>query len=79
MRALGDTLGMLFQMTDDLLDEKKDRLENKLTYVTLYGREQTGAFINDAYLRAEAILAPYSGEAAETLRELIQKLRGRTN
>ena len=43
MREFGDTLGMLFQMTDDLLDEEKDRLENKLTYVTFYGREETGA------------------------------------
>ena len=79
MRAFGDTLGMLFQMTDDLLDEEKDLAEHKLTYVTFYGREQTLAFINDAYTRANAILAPYSGEAAETLRELTQSLRSRTN
>ncbi|MBQ1821281.1 MAG: polyprenyl synthetase family protein [Clostridia bacterium] len=78
MRAFGETLGLLFQMTDDLLDEEKDRLEGKLTYVTFYGREETKAFIADAYNRAEAILAPYTGEAAMTLRNLVQSLRSRT-
>ncbi len=79
MRAFGDTLGLLFQMTDDLLDEEKDRLENKLTYLTLYGREETGLFIEDAAKKAEAILLPYGGEAADALRELIKSLRSRTN
>ena len=78
MRVFGDTLGMLFQMTDDLLDEEKDRRENKLTYVTFYGREETKAFVEDAAWRAEAILAPYTGEAADTLRNLVQSLRSRT-
>ena len=78
MRLFGETLGLLFQMTDDLLDEEKDRAENKLTYVTFYGREETKAFIEAAYERAKAILAPYQGEAAETLRELINTLRSRT-
>ncbi len=79
MRVLGDTLGLLFQMTDDLLDEAKDREEGKLTYATFYGREETAAFIEDAYARAEAILKPYTGEAAETLRDMIKTLRSRTN
>ena len=78
MRIFGDTLGLLFQMTDDLLDEEKDREEGKLTYVTFYGREKTVGYIEEAAHRAEAILAPYTGEAAETLRELIHTLRSRT-
>ena len=78
MRIFGDTLGLLFQMTDDLLDEEKDREEGKLTYVTFYGREKTVGYIEEASHRAEAILAPYTGEAAETLRELIHTLRSRT-
>lgn len=78
MRVFGDTLGLLFQMTDDLLDEEKDREEDKLTYVTFYGREETAGLIEDAARRANAILAPYTGEAAETLRKLIQTLRSRT-
>ena len=79
MRAFGDTLGLLFQMTDDLLDEDKDRSEGKLTYVTFYGREETKAFIDTEYWRASAILAPFEGEAAETLRNLIESLRSRTD
>lgn len=79
MRAFGDTLGLLFQMTDDLLDEEKDRAEGKLTYVTFYGKEQTKAYIEDAAHRAEAILASYQGAAADALRKLIFTLRSRTN
>ena len=79
MRVFGETLGLLFQMTDDLLDEEKDRSEGKLTYVTFYGREKTNELIREAYDRADAILAPYTGEAADTLRNLITVLRSRTN
>ena len=77
MRSFGDALGLLFQMTDDLLDEEKDCRENKLTYVTFYGREETKRFIAEAYERAAAILAPYAGEAADMLRNLIDQLRSR--
>ncbi len=78
MRVFGDTLGLLFQMTDDLLDEEKDRLENKLTYVTFYGREETKTFVADAAQRAESILLPYQGKEADTLRTCINTLRSRT-
>ena len=78
MGMLGDTLGLLFQMTDDLLDAQKDREEGKLTYVTFYGETETRAFIDDAARRAEAILAPFCGESADKLRELIRALRSRT-
>lgn len=48
MERFGDALGLLFQMTDDILDEKgdgaavgktlgKDKAENKLTSVKVYG------------------------------------------
>lgn len=79
MRTFGEAIGLLFQMTDDLLDEEKDRQEDKLTYVTFYGSEKTKAFIDTEYERANAILAPYTGAAADTLRNLIQSLRSRTN
>ena len=79
MRRFGDTLGLLFQMTDDLLDEEKDAAEQKLTYVTYYGREKTTAFIDDAAQSALALLSPYRGEAADELRSLVDALRSRTN
>ena len=78
MRAFGTCLGLLFQMTDDVLDEDKDRREDKLTYVTLYGIDETKKRIEAEYEHAKAILAPFSGEAAETLRNLISALRSRT-
>ncbi len=48
MERFGEALGLLFQMTDDILDEKgdgaavgktlgKDKAENKLTSVKVYG------------------------------------------
>ena len=79
MRAFGDSLGLLFQMTDDVLDEAKDRSEDKLTYVTFYGIDETKKRIEAEYDRAKTILAPFTGDAAETLRKLIQSLRSRTN
>ena len=78
MGEFGDTLGLLFQMTDDLLDEEKDRAEDKLTYATYYGREETERRIADAAERAESILAPFEGTEAHTLRELVRALRSRT-
>ena len=78
MGEFGDILGLLFQMTDDLLDETKDRAEGKLTYVTFYGREQTVYLIADAAAKAEKILAPFHNDAADTLRRLTELLRSRT-
>ena len=78
MRTFGDCLGLLFQMTDDVLDEEKDRSEDKLTYVTFYGMDETKKRIEAEYERAAAILAPFQGDAAETLRNLISALRSRT-
>ncbi len=78
MGAFGDTLGLLFQMTDDLLDAKKDREEDKLTYVTFYGEAETKRLIEDAAKRALSILKPYHGSAAEQLKKLIFALRNRT-
>ena len=78
MGTLGDTLGLLFQMTDDLLDAEKDREEGKLTYVTYYGESDTKGLIEDAAQHALAVIKPYHGDAAEKLRELTLALRGRT-
>jgi len=79
MRLFGDTLGLLFQMTDDLLDEEQDLAEQKLTYATYYGREETAAFIEDAAHKALALLSPYRGAEAEELRALVNTLRSRKN
>ena len=59
LRAYGENLGVLFQLTDDILDEKgsseqmgktlgKDKKEGKLTCVRLYGLEKSEE-LADAY------------------------------
>ena len=78
MGTLGDTLGLLFQMTDDLLDAEKDREEDKLTYLTFYGEAETKRFIEEAAQQAQMILQAYRGEAADKLRALVSALRSRT-
>ncbi|MBR0424603.1 MAG: polyprenyl synthetase family protein [Clostridia bacterium] len=75
---LGYTIGLLFQITDDLLDSEKDLAEQKLTYVTYYGRERSLAFAKEAEAKALSILAPYQNEAADTLRAVIAALTNRT-
>ena len=78
IRILADKLGLLFQMTDDLLDRDKDAVEGKLTYVTLLGYEQTqreiGSLVNDI----QTILSSYSGDAAAYLRDLTDRIAVRT-
>ena len=82
LRAFGEQYGLLFQITDDILDvtgdEKevgkslgKDAQEGKLTFPAVYGLE--GAKQRAAETARAALLAlePF-GEAAWYLRELAQ-------
>ncbi len=59
-QEFGENLGLAFQISDDLLDQTqsldqlgkspgKDQLNDKLTYVTLYGREKTEIELSDIY------------------------------
>ena len=74
IRSFADKLGLLFQMTDDLLDKEKDEAECKLTYVTLLGEERTKTEIDLLSNDIEQILQQYSGEAADYLSELARKI-----
>ncbi|MBR0081349.1 MAG: polyprenyl synthetase family protein [Clostridia bacterium] len=76
--ALGETIGMLFQITDDLLDAERDRAEDKLTFVTFYGEDGARAFAAEAERSALATLADFDGAAADELRQLIRALTCRT-
>ena len=78
MGTLGDTIGLLFQMTDDLLDAEKDRKENKLTYVTLLGVEKTKQEIDSLAADIHGILNSYNGEAAAYLRDMTHRIAVRT-
>ena len=85
----GKNLGILFQITDDILDEVgsfeklgktigKDKTENKLTSVRFYGLE--GAKIQADFCATSCyqILDAIDGDT-EFLRDLISYIRNREN
>ena len=78
IRAFADKLGLLFQMTDDLLDIDKDMAENKLTYVTLLGVEKTKQEIDSLAADIHGILNSYNEEAAAYLRDMTHRIAVRT-
>ena len=78
IRIFADKLGLLFQMTDDLLDRDKDAAENKLTYVTLLGMEETRRQIDSLRSDIHGILSEYSGEAAAYLVALTDRVAVRS-
>ena len=78
IRIFADKLGLLFQMTDDLLDIEKDVAEGKLTYVTLLGVEKTKGEINALSSDIREIMDGYSGEAAAYLCDLANRIAVRT-
>lgn len=84
LAAFGDALGLLFQVTDDLLDAAgdesavgkrvgKDADRGKLTYPGLLGLEASRAYAQELATAAEQSLAPL-GESAEPLRELTRQI-----
>ena len=74
IRMFADKLGLLFQMTDDLLDREKDEAEGKLTYVTLLGADRTQREIDSLTEDIHDILRRYNGEAAAYLVELSDRI-----
>ena len=78
IRIFADKLGLLFQMTDDLLDREKDVAEGKLTYVTLLGEDETKGEIEALASDLHELLSGYSGEAAAYLRDLSHRIAVRT-
>ena len=87
LEQFGKYLGTLFQITDDILDETadfsalgktigKDKLENKLTFATLYGVDgakiQADIYASDAY----AVLDGIDGDTS-FLRDLVTYVRNR--
>ncbi len=76
----GDAYGVLFQMTDDILDVEgdfegmgktlgKDQQENKLTYISLYGLDKAKEIARETADEAIAAVDIF-GERATLLREL---------
>ncbi len=86
-RAFGNALGMLFQITDDLLDVKgdektvgktlgKDSAEQKLTYIRVYGVEGAERLADFYASEAHCALAGFRGETG-FLKELVNFVRCR--
>lgn len=74
----GLEVGLLFQMTDDLLDADKDRSENKFTYVTFYGEDATRQYIKELEQRILSELEPFKNEASNEISCLIRAISDRT-
>ena len=78
IRALsrfGEEYGLLFQITDDILDAEgdpsllgksvgKDAAEGKLTFVSFYGREKARELAARSLENAREALRPFGKEAA---------------
>ena len=78
LSRFGEAYGLLFQITDDLLDVTgdfaamgktlgKDAAEQKLTYVTFYGLEQAKTLAGRAADEADAALSGYRAEYFHSL------------
>lgn len=73
-RAFAEDLGMLFQITDDILDEEKDKQENRSSYVSLLGREaakEQAQFLSE---RALKLLSSYDNEGAAYIRNVVKAM-----
>jgi geranylgeranyl diphosphate synthase type II len=84
LRAFGESLGLLFQVTDDILDVEessaalgktagKDVAQQKATYPAVHGLERSHQIANDLAAKAAGELQPY-GERASRLREIAEYL-----
>ena len=89
LSALGDAMGLLFQMVDDLLDEigdaetvgkavNKDSKSQKITYISVYGVAETQKKIEAQARLSHALLRPFEGKPSELLRDMITYLAERT-
>jgi geranylgeranyl diphosphate synthase type II len=84
LRSFGEFLGLLFQVTDDILDVEetsaalgktagKDAAQQKATYPAVHGIERSHQIANDLAAKAIAELSPYANRAS-CLREIAQYL-----
>ena len=84
LRRFGELIGLLFQVTDDILDVEessaalgktagKDIAQQKATYPAVHGLERSHQIANELAAKAVAELAPYSDHAGR-LREIAEYL-----
>src|SRR5438128_5745082 len=84
LRRFGEAIGLLFQVTDDLLDVEessaalgktagKDMAQKKATYPAVFGLERSHQIAQELTSRATGELEPY-GERASRLRDIAEYL-----
>lgn len=84
LRHFGETIGWLFQVTDDILDVEessaalgktagKDIAQQKATYPAIHGLERSHEIANELARKAVDELAPY-GERGSRLRDIAEYL-----
>lgn len=87
LRRFGDTTGLLFQVTDDILDLEessaalgktagKDLAQKKATYPAIHGLQRSHEIANELATKAIAEIAPYA-ERAVRLRQIVEYLVAR--
>ena len=86
-RSLGEEIGLLFQIVDDILDATgtaeelgktpgKDEAAGKVTYVSLHGIERARELADEARVQVEDRLASLPADTS-VLRELVATIRDR--
>lgn len=89
LEAYGEKIGMLFQITDDILDASgdasiigkavnKDKANNKLTYVTVYGMEKAKQIAGSVAYEAKTIIGEAFGEDCKYLYDMVDFIIGRS-
>ena len=84
LHIFGESIGLLFQVMDDILDVEessaalgktagKDLAQQKATYPAVYGLERSHQIANELSAKAISQLAPY-GERAARLRQIAEYL-----
>ncbi|MBR0157114.1 MAG: polyprenyl synthetase family protein [Clostridia bacterium] len=90
LERYADKLGLLFQLTDDILDAEgdaalmgktlgKDAENNKLTFVSLYGLETAKEMAKQIAVEAHALLCGNFADGAEYLHGMIDYIKDRKN
>lgn len=74
MREFGLYLGLAYQIRDDLLDEKKDSLINKVTYLSFKSKAEAEKDVKLLSHKAIDILDSFVDKDVSFLKELVNKL-----
>ncbi|MCF6465608.1 polyprenyl synthetase family protein [Clostridium sp. Cult2] len=77
MRRFGLYLGLAYQIRDDILDEKEDKLINKVTYLTFHNIDEAKRIVEELSSKAIHVLDNYKNKDAEFFKKLTNDLVSR--